>query len=167
MGYIHFYRQLKSVPNDQWLLFTTQVAIVFLLIQNRHVPGHIHPLVLCTHDGKYPLLRPNELLIDGLDGQPAIAFNGEERSEMSYETFYIGQHSSGREFCETTFNWRPTRPYDFMVKATLLVAHRFCPDCYDILSDGTLAEWTEVQVWLMHNLGGEWPIPEEIILKDE
>lgn len=78
MGYIHFYRQLKSVPNDQWLLFTTQVAIVFLLIQNRHVPGHIDPLVLCTHDGKYPLFRPNELLIDGFDGQPAIAFNGEE-----------------------------------------------------------------------------------------
>ncbi|UYV56935.1 hypothetical protein [Pantoea dispersa] len=41
MGYVHSYHQVKSVPNDQWLLLTTMVANVFLLAQNRYVPGFL------------------------------------------------------------------------------------------------------------------------------
>ena len=51
MGYVHSYYQVKSVPNDQWLLLTTQVANVFLLTQNRHIPGYLDPMVLCTAEG--------------------------------------------------------------------------------------------------------------------
>ena len=167
MGYVHSYHQVKSVPNDQWLLLTTMVANVFLLAQNRYVPGFLDPMVICTADGKYPLLKPSELLVEGLDCQPAISFNGEERLDASYETFHLGQHSSGCGFCKTTFLWKPCRPYDFMVKATLLIAHRFCPGCYDINSDGTLDEWANVQVWLTLNLGGKWPIPDSIAQQDE
>ncbi|ELS4492819.1 TPA: hypothetical protein QIT95_005617 [Klebsiella michiganensis] len=167
MGYVHSYHQVKSVPNDQWLLLTTMVANVFLLTQYRFVPGFSDRMVICTADGKYPLLKPSELLVEGLDGQPAISFNGEERLDASYETFHLGQHSSGCGFCKTTFLWKPCRPYDFMVKATLLIAHRFCPGCYDINSDGTLDEWANVQVWLTLNLGGKWPIPDSIAQQDE
>jgi hypothetical protein len=94
MGYVHSY-QVKSVPNDQWLLLTTMVANVFLLAQNRYLPGFFDPMVICTAYGKYPLLKPSELLVEELDGQPAISFYGEERLDASYETFHLGLHSSG------------------------------------------------------------------------
>ncbi|MGK3111696.1 hypothetical protein [Candidatus Pantoea formicae] len=167
MGYVHSYYQVKSVPNGQWLLLTTQVANVFLLTQKRHIPGYLDPMVLCTSDGKYPLLRPSDLLVEGLYGQPAIEFNGEERPDISYETFHLSQNSSGCGFYKTTFLWTPSRPYDSMVKATLLIAHRYCPGCYNIGSDGTLEECTNVQVWLSLNLGGKWPTPDSIAPQDE
>ena len=43
MGYVHSYHQVKSVPNDQWLLLTTMVANVFLLAQRRYAPGFFRP----------------------------------------------------------------------------------------------------------------------------
>lgn len=167
MGHCHCYTQLKTVPDDQWLLFTVQLSNVFLIIQNRHVPGYKQPLVLCTSDGRYPLLQPADLIVQSGIRQPAISFNGEEKKDLEYESFFLGQHSSGSEFCKTSFNWSPDRPYDFMVKATLLLAHRICIGCYDISSDGTLAEWLDVQEWLTKHLGGQWPIPEAILNNPE
>lgn len=63
MGYCHCFTQLKSVPDDQWLLFTVQLSNVFSIIQNRLVPGHKPPLVLCTCDGRYPLRQPAVLIV--------------------------------------------------------------------------------------------------------
>lgn len=162
MGYCHCYNQLKSVPDDQWLLFTIQLADVFLIIQNRHVLGYRKPLVLCTSDGRYPLLQLADLIVQSGIRQPAISLNGEVKENLEYESFFLGQYSSGSEFCKTSFNWSSGRPYDFIVKATPLLAHRLCIGCYDISSDGTLAEWPDVQEWLTKLLGGKCPIPKEI-----
>lgn len=132
MGYCHCYTQLKSVPNDHWLLLTVQLSNVFLIIQNRHAPGYKQSLLLCTSDGRHSLLQPADLIVQSGILQPAISFNSEEKEDLEYESFFPGQHSSGSEFCKTSLNWSPDRPYDFMVKATLLLAHRFCICCYDI-----------------------------------
>ncbi|MEZ3416208.1 hypothetical protein HP563_14250 [Pantoea dispersa] len=100
--------------------------------KKRHVPCYKQSLVLCTSDGRYSLLQPADLIVQSGILQPAISFNGEEKEDLEYESFFPGQQSSGSEFCQTSLNWSPDRPYDFMVKATLLLAHRFCIGCYDI-----------------------------------
>jgi hypothetical protein len=110
MGYVHSYHQVKSVSNDQWLLLTTMVANVFSLAQNRYVSGFSDPMVIYTADGKYPSLKPSELLVEGLDGQSAISFNCEKRLGSSYETFHLGKHSPRCSFYKTTLLWKPCRP---------------------------------------------------------
>ena len=127
MGYVRSYHQVKSVPNDQRLLLTTMVANVFSLAQNRYVPSFSDPMVIYTADGKYPLLKPSELLVEGLDGQPAISFNGEDRLGASYETFHLGQHSSGCCFCKNHIPLGTMPPIRFHGKATLQIAHCLCP----------------------------------------
>lgn len=94
---------------------------------NRYVPSFLDPMVICTADGKYPLLKPSELLVEGLDGQPAISFNGEERQDASIETFHLGQHSSGCGFCKNHIPLGTMPPIRFHGKATLQIAHRLCP----------------------------------------
>jgi hypothetical protein len=74
-----------------------------------------------------------------------VWFNGDEKTEMSHETFNVQWFPSGgsaKDFCKTA-----RKPYDILVCVSLLAfKHAFDnPDVFTFSSDGDNAEWEEAK----------------------
>lgn len=156
MGYTHYFRQLKPVSDQQWGLFTSLVTDVFLLMQNRDLLGLC--IQICDVQGVALLQRSDELFCRTAPGsQNCIAFNGYELLGLDHEAFVLCQHTPRSWFCKTA-----AKPYDFMVKATLILANTCCPDCYDISSDGDELDWLPVLQWLRQHIDSRCSLPAKI-----
>jgi len=156
MGYTHYFKQLKPVADQQWTLFTAQVANVFLLIQNRDVLGQ--ETVICDSTGTIVLRKCDELFRRTAPGsQNCISFNGYRLLDLDHESFLLCQHVQRDWFCKTA-----AKPYDFLVVATLILANTYCPDCYEISSDGEERDWLPVLQWLREHIDPRCSLPQRI-----
>jgi len=156
MGYTHYFKQVKPVTNQQWMLLTAQVANVYLLVQGREPLDR--KLWICDYAGDAVLHDCNQLFCSTAPGgQNCISFNGYGALEQDHESFLLCQQEQRDWFCKTA-----AKPYDFLVVATLILANTYCPDCYDISSDGDELDWLPVLQWLREHIDPRCSLPQRI-----
>lgn len=162
MGYTHYFTQKQDVPMDQWATLKTQLSEVF-----QKLPAHsdssgggyaASPLVICDGDGT-KLIKTAKDLFKGYEAAAVgncICFNGDERQghDLGHETFYLSREGQGFNFCKTA-----RKPYDWLVMACILLAHKHCPNCWAFASDGNAADWQPVMAWMEANGFGAQELP--------
>lgn len=166
MGYTHYFRQHCSASDAGWAELKAQLRKAFL-----HLPATsssaggfygAHPLEIADSLGEELISDPGELFrlardVDDFVGE-AIIFNGSERAEMDHDTFLLTQQKQAEpslfRFCKTA-----RKPYDWLVVATLILAHNECPGVWEISSDGGREDWAPVAQWLASVLGKEIKLP--------
>jgi hypothetical protein len=92
-----------------------------------------------------------------------IRFNGNEKEGLDHETFSLSQDSTKQaNACgsknDLVFNFCKTneKPYDFMVKLSLLRLKYYFPEC-DIHSDGSSKDWKLARVFYKKVFGEAAP----------
>lgn len=63
-----------------------------------------------------------------------VWFNGDEKRELSSETFWTTPDLTGIQWCKTN-----RKPYDLLVCAVLIAAHNILG--YEVTSNGNLEDW--------------------------
>lgn len=111
MGYTHYWKKLKDVPQTRWNLFTNDV----------HELVGDAPNLLCNDaEGNNSLPIVNDTY---------ISFNG--RGEDAHETFYLSRYEEDFAFCKTA-----QKPYDVYVVAVLALARLHFGEYIHFSSDG-------------------------------
>lgn len=151
MGYTHYFTQKKQPSTEQWQALKEKVIRVFNVM--RTTPAD--RFRVCDGSGEITLYQAQDLFIE--QGQ-SICFNGATKLGLDHETFYLTQKCNKNfEFCKTA-----RKPYDFLVVAVLILADYYCPNCYNISSDGSKDDWHPVSEWLAKYLLKAYPLPKNI-----
>lgn len=117
MGYTHYWKHRK-IPDEKWAPFLRDVKKVF-----NH--PEVRALIRFEDDSEDPPRADAEV----------IRFNG--RDGNGYETFLLCKEERlGFAFCKTS-----RKPYDMVVTAILLLAHKHLSPELTISSDGSWVEW--------------------------
>lgn len=151
MGYTHYFSQNKQPTDEQWQALKEKVTRVYDVM--RTIPAE--RFRVCDGSGEIPIRQALDLFTE--QGQ-SICFNGAAKLEQDHETFYLTQKCNKNfEFCKTA-----RKPYDFLVVAVLILADYYCPNCYNISSDGSKDDWHPVSEWLAKYLLKAYPLPKNI-----
>lgn len=146
MGYTHTYRQTRNLDDAEWAAITRDAQSIFECSPVKLANGISEP-------GSAPEIGKLR------NGQTAIWFNGVEGED--YETFLLSKTvaaplypggESGYNFTKTGFS--EVKPYDFIVKAVLIVAANIAPDAFEIESDGWDFEWMDALAFVDEVCGG-------------
>jgi uncharacterized protein Usg len=142
MGYTHYFRQQKSLTDQQWQLMK---AAATLLTSNRHCAVYI------------PTSKKQEKEI----GQ-YININGV--GDEAHESFVIDKNLQPNDFsfCKTA-----RKSYDRYVTAILIVLNTVAPGAYNITSDGYHDEWFDGLQVLQDYLYGNGKLTGKFELLDK
>lgn len=115
--------------------------------------------LVCDGIGADPICKARNLF--ALQEQ-YICFNGDSKFELNEDTFCLTQKRKckGERYLESCTTER--KPYDFLVVAILILANYYCPNCYQIASDGSKSDWLPVKEWLKVHLLKDYPLPKKI-----
>lgn len=118
MGYTHYWTHNEPFTDEEWNAIKADAAKV---------------LEVCTvplwHEYDEPDTKPT------IDDE-AIFFNG--TGDDGHETFVLEKNGNGFNFCKTA-----AKPYDRVVVAMLILAHKHAPDAMNISSDGGAEDWED------------------------
>jgi len=162
MGYTHYFKKKKDVPDQQWKTFCEKVSEAYLYLPLHEVRKDCYdgyPIEICNCLGDKRIAE-TRWLFDTEGGVNFIVFNGNMHEGMDHEVFALRQKGK-QEYCEW-FCKTARKPYDWFVTAVLILLHNLCPDCYEITSDGG-KEWLPVVKWLNGSLKAEYVIPFHVI----
>lgn len=153
MGYTHYFTQKKQPTDEQWQALKEKVTEVYNTMQKQRTPTG--SIIVCNGLGEVQIRQAQGLFIE--QGQ-SICFNGAAKLRQDHEPFYLTQkRNKNFDFCKTA-----EKPYDFMVVAVLILADYYCPNCYNISSDGSKDDWHPVSEWLAKYLLKAYPLPKNI-----
>lgn len=153
MGYTHYFTQKQQPSNEQWQVLKEKVIAVYDTMQKQK--KRTRSFIVCNGVGEVQIHQAQDLFIE--QGQ-SICFNGEAKLGLDHETFYLtSKRNKNFEFCKTA-----QKPYDFLVVAVLILADYYCPNCYNISSDGSKDDWHPVGEWLAKYLLNTYPLPKNI-----
>ena len=142
MGYTHYWTYKPSKIKD-----TEELRMKFKKVTNIVKKAHIlikkNPSIHQGQAGGYYDEHPC-VIRGGLGrGTPIINetgmwFNGDEKSEMSHETFRILWDKEGRDFCKTA-----RKPYDLLACVALLAMNEVFKGtgAFKFSSDGDNSDW--------------------------
>lgn len=119
MGYTHYFDQQKHATPEQW----KSICEAFNQMRTAALITEPLPIQLEDDHTGQPLVDDN-----------FIRFNGIGRN--GHETMVLNRTGRKFQFCKTA-----QKPYDAAVTATLIIAHHFAPDVWDIASDGDRDDW--------------------------
>lgn len=140
MGYTHYFQQKKPVNDEQWAAFQHDAEILLNYIKKET------DIVLESNDD-------NGILIN----DQRVNLNGDSSCDLDHETFYLEKDYRDFNFCKTA-----RKPYDLVVCALLLLAHKHMPQHHDIGSDGSLAEWKEAMRLNAKLFNDAYHLPREV-----
>ena len=127
MGYTHYFTQKGECTPVRW----RRIQEDFM----RCVQVCDVPIALEFDEAKPPEISSKR-----------IWFNG--RGDDGHETMVLTRDGEGFAFCKTA-----QKPYDVLVVALLLLAHRFARHAWEISSDGDPEDWLEAQSLVLEACG--------------
>jgi len=130
VGYVHYYPRKRDIGVRTWIKIRKDVDELL----------EASPVELASPLG--------ERGTDPIVGPERIAFNGVE--EDAREDFTLCRTDSPNDvgFCKTD-----RKPYDLVVKATLVVVYNRVPTAWYVYSDGHDFEWEDARAWVNGILG--------------
>lgn len=163
MGYTHYFTKQKDVPDEQWQALCKNVALLFNKLPQYDLRTNSYPnetIMIYDPRGIIPIIDSSELFVYN-NSSNFIEFNGNRSLGMHHEAFILrqtGKQEPMEWFCKTA-----QKPYDWLVTAVLILANQFCPDCFDIESDGAAQEWWPVLIWINEMLQTSgWSLPPKV-----
>lgn len=148
MGIINF-QQLKAVPDYIWEQLCTEVKPLVELAQELQI-------TLCNNYGEVIYDQINELFIycDNYQSR-AICFNGDLSKNLDCEVFTLTQSLTNKyQWCRTD-----DKPYDWLVRAILIVASSHYPSYWLVDSVNDKAVWQQVKADIAYYLGINYDLP--------
>ena len=170
MGYVHWFKQHKTVTPAQWRRFQDELTSVF----DRLPPYSLssrgeykeEPIRIADGFGQQRYTHGDDLFVDAAAspgrGQ-ALIFNGLMSTDMDHDGFHLTRLASDqtKAFCTTA-----RKPYDFLVIASLILINERAPGAFEIESDGDLMDWSPVGSWLARALHRDIRLPPKITGSD-
>lgn len=143
MGYTHYWRQRKSITDEQW----NAIVRDFVKLYGALPP---HTDTAGAYHSDQPLMVERNITDD------RISFNGTgpEGTDLGHEDFWLEKQPGEFSFCKTA-----RKPYDLLVCATLIVVDAMAPGALEITSDGEPAEWMPALDFVTSVLGNGHTIP--------
>ena len=139
MGYVHYYPRKRDIGVRTWTKISKDVDELL----------EASPVELTGPAG--------ERGTDPVVGPERIAFNGVEENAHEDFTLWRTECPNDGGFCKTD-----RHPYDFMVKATLIVVYNRVPTSRHVYSDGHDFEWEDAEAWVNEILGTEYVLPKPV-----
>lgn len=163
MGYTHYFKKKKDVPDPQWKTLCEKVAEVYQDLPTHEMredcyEGYLIEIYDCLGDKQ---IAESRWLFDTEGGVNFIVFNGNVHEALDHETFVLRQKGE-QEYCEW-FCKTARKPYDWFVTTVLILLYNLCPGCYELRSDGD-KEWLPVVKWLNEALKAEYVVPFHVIV---
>ena len=136
MGYTHYWRGKGEFTVSEWAAICADARKILKTTR-----------VKLWHEYDEPLAGPEIT-------ETHIQMNG--AGDDGYETFVLTKHPSDFEFCKTA-----QKPYDAVVCAILISAHKHAPDVLTISSDGERADWAPGLTIVTAACGPGYSVPFE------
>lgn len=128
MGYTHFFKKKKDVPDPQWKTLCEKVSEAYEYLPMRELREDCYegyPIEI--YDGLGDKRITETLgLFDTEDGVNFIVFNGNANEGLDHEAFALRQ--KGKQECCEWFCKTARKPYDWFVTAVLILLTCFTRD---------------------------------------